>query len=92
MLARYPELVAENEFVKESHETGPYQSINLVGNDNRVLTPSTAHSPENGDLGHVGDPTLASSEKGEELWATLVADAADFLDSFAAAETEGRDA
>ncbi|TKX69252.1 creatininase family protein [Halorubrum sp. SP9] len=81
MLARYPELVAEDEFEKESPETGPYQSLNLVGNNDRVLTPSTAHSPENGDLGHVGDPTLASAEKGEELWATLVADAADFIEA-----------
>lgn len=91
MLARYPELVAEEEFVKESPETGPYQSINLVGNDDQVLTPSTAHSPEDGDLGHVGDPTLASVEKGEELWATLVADGADFLDSLGAATLEGND-
>lgn len=81
MLARYPELVAEDEFVKESHEPGPYRTLNLVGNEDRVLTPSTAHSPEDGDLGHVGDPTLASCEKGEELWAELVADAAEFIET-----------
>ena len=81
MLARYPELVAEDEFEAESPETGPYGTLNLVGNDDRVLTPSTPHSPEDGDLGHVGDPTLATAEKGEELWAQLVADAADFINA-----------
>lgn len=86
MLARYPELVAEEEFVKESPEAGPYQTFNLLGNDDRVLTPSTAHSPDDGDPGHVGDPTLANAEKGEELWATLVADAADFIDAIEGAE------
>jgi creatinine amidohydrolase len=64
MLARYPELVAEAEFVKESHDAGPYRTLDLVGDEDRVLTPSTAHSPADGDLGHVGDPTLASAEKG----------------------------
>ncbi|MFC7227965.1 creatininase family protein [Salinirubellus salinus] len=88
MLARYPELVAEDEFVKESPTTGAYRTLNLVGNDDRVLTPSTAHSPEDGDLGHVGDPTLASAEKGEELWAELVADAAEFIEAVEAASLE----
>lgn len=91
MLARYPELVDEEAFVKESHDPGPYQTINLIGNDDRVLTPSTAHSPEDGDLGHVGDPTLASPEKGEELWAELVADAAEFIESLGAAVTKAGD-
>jgi len=88
MLARYPELVADDEFVEESHEAGPYQSLNLVGNDDRVLTPSTAHSPADGDRGHIGDPTLASAEKGEELWAELVANAAECIEAFAAINPE----
>lgn len=88
MLARYPELVADDEFVKETAATGPYQSLNLIGNDDRVLTPSTAHSPARGDRGHVGDPTLASAEKGEELWAELVANAAEFIEALAAAPPE----
>jgi creatinine amidohydrolase len=88
MLARYPDLVDEDAFVKESHESGAYQSVNLIGNDDRVVTPSTAHSPEDGDHGHVGDPTLASPEKGEALWAALVADAAEYLECLGAAEVE----
>lgn len=88
MLARYPELVDEAEFVKESTDAGPYQSLNLVGNSDRVLTPSTGHSPAEDDLGHVGDPTQASPEKGEELWAELVADAADFVDQISETDRE----
>lgn len=88
MLARYPEFVATEEFVKETYETGPYQSLNLVGNENCVVTPSTAHSPTDGDHGHVGDPTLASAEKGEELWAELVVNAAEFIEAFVEAAPE----
>lgn len=88
MLARYPDLVAPDEFVKESHSSGEYQTLDLVGNHDSVLTPSTAHSPARGDRGHVGDPTLASAEKGEELWAELVANAAEFIEAIVAASSE----
>lgn len=81
MLARYPELVDEGAFEKETADPDPYETLNLVGNTDRVLTPSTPHSPEEGDLGHVGDPTLANAEKGDALWAELVADAVDFVDA-----------
>jgi creatinine amidohydrolase/Fe(II)-dependent formamide hydrolase-like protein len=42
-------------------------------------------------LGHVGDPTLASPEKGEELWAELIANAAEFIESLDAAVSEAGD-
>jgi len=86
MLARYPDLVDEDAFEKETADPGPYGTLNLVGNDDRVLTPSTAHSPEDGDLGHVGDPTLASAGKGDALWAELVADAADYVEAIEGAD------
>ncbi|TKX37604.1 creatininase family protein [Halorubrum sp. CGM5_25_10-8B] len=81
MLARYPELVDTSAFEKASADPGPHSTLNLIGNDDRVITPSTGHSPTDGDPGHVGDPTLATATKGEELWAELVANAAEFVEA-----------
>lgn len=80
MLAHYPELVRSSEFVREVHSTGPYQSNNLIAMQDTVIQPNSRRTPEDGLLGHVGDPTKASAEKGEELWAELVASAAEFIE------------
>ncbi|WP_396613891.1 creatininase family protein (plasmid) [Haloferax sp. S1W] len=81
MLANHPELVREAEFTREVTETEPYQSDDLVSLTDSVIRPHGRRTPEDGSLGHVGDPTNASAEKGDELWAELVANAADFIDS-----------
>lgn len=89
MLYRHPDLVRESEFVKETHDGfSTYQSNDLVGLDDSVLTPSERHRPEDGDLGHVGDPTKASVEKGERLYDELVANAAAFVDEVRAYRAE----
>lgn len=81
MQFHYPDLVRESKFEKETSETfSQFQSNNLVGNDDRILSPSTGHDPEAGHLGHVGDPTKASAEKGEQLYERLVTDAVTFLE------------
>lgn len=81
MQFHYPGLVREDEFEKESSDTfSRFQSNNLIGNGDRVLSPSTGHDPEEGHLGHVGDPTKASPEKGEQLYEKLVEDAVEFID------------
>jgi creatinine amidohydrolase len=81
MQFHYGDLVREDEFEKETSETvSRFRSNNLVGNDDRVLSPSTGHDPEEGHLGHVGDPTHASPEKGKQLYERLVADAVEFIE------------
>lgn len=90
MLARYPDLVDEDAFETGGSKPGPYRTNNLVGNRDRVIEPSSRHSPDDGHLGHVGDPTLASAEKGDQLWAELVADAADFIEVLGSPEQECR--
>lgn len=82
MLFRHPTLVDEDAFEPETHHDSysRFQSNDLVSLDDTVLTPSTRHSPEDGDLGHVGDPTEASTAKGEELYDRLVANGAEFVE------------
>lgn len=84
------DLVHEDEFEKETAESfSEYQSNNLVGMDDTVLMPSSGHSPEEGHLGHVGDPTKASPEKGEKLYETLVTNGAKFIAELRQYRTEG---
>jgi creatinine amidohydrolase len=82
MQFHYPELVREEKFEPETSETvSRFRSNDLVGNDDRVLTPSTGHDPASGHLGHVGDPTHASPEKGEALFERLVEDGVAFIEA-----------
>lgn len=81
MQFHYADLVRESEFEKETSERfSQFQSNNLVGNADRVLSPSTGHSPESGHLGHAGDPRQASPEKGEQLSERLITDAVTFIE------------
>ncbi len=81
MQFHYGELVREGEFEPETSETfSRFQSNDLVSNGDRVLTPSTGHDPADGHLGHVGDPTKASPEKGKALYERLLEDAVTFLE------------
>lgn len=80
MQFHYPELVRESRIEPETSSPAlPFLSNNLVGNDDRILTPSTGHDPESGHLGHVGDPTHATPEKGEALFDRLVEDGVAFI-------------
>lgn len=80
MQFHYADLVRDDAAEKETSETfSKFQTNNLVGNDDRILSPSTGHSPNERHLGHVGDPTLASSKKGKQLSERLVADAVEFI-------------
>lgn len=89
MQFHYADLVREDKFEKETSETfSRFQSNNLVGNGDQVLSPSTGHDPEEGHLGHVGDPTKASTEKGEQLYERLVEDAIEFIDELHTHRTE----
>jgi creatinine amidohydrolase len=88
MQFHYPELVREAAFEKEtSKPVSRFQTHDLVGNDDRVLSPSTGHDPETGHLGHVGDPSLASPEKGEVLSERLVEHAVAFVEELDAARS-----
>lgn len=81
MQFHYEDLVREDAFQPEGSETfSRFQSNNLVGNDDRVLSPSTGHDPDEGHLGHVGDPTNASPDKGKRLYDRLVEDAVEFIE------------
>lgn len=85
MLARYPDLVDEDAFERETHQGfSRFQTNDLVATGDAVLSPSTPHSPEDGDLGHVGDPTLATDEKGEELRARMIDNAVTFIEELRA--------
>ena len=78
-----PELVREEKFETQSNDHDvPFLTNDLVSAEDRMITPSTGHSPEAGHLGHVGDPTHADPEKGEALWTALVDDAVVFLEEF----------
>lgn len=80
MQFHYPELVREELIEPETADSSlPFSSNNLVGNDDRVLTPSTGHDPESEHLGHVGDPTHATQKKGEALSERLIQDAVAFI-------------
>lgn len=80
MQFHYPELVRDELIEPETAESQlPFMSNNLIGNDDRVLTPSVGHDPESGHLGHVGDPTHATPEKGEVLSERLIEDAVAFI-------------
>lgn len=80
MLYKHPELVKETEFVKETHENWTrFISDDFVGLDDSILTANSSHDWNAEDLGHHGDPTKASAEKGEELYESIVDSAVEFL-------------
>jgi creatinine amidohydrolase len=81
MLARYPDLVEEDAFEPESHPGfSRFQTDDLAATGDAVLSPSTPHSPADGDLGHVGDPTLATREKGDALRERMIKNAVTFIE------------
>ncbi|PSQ21148.1 hypothetical protein BRD01_12345 [Halobacteriales archaeon QS_8_65_32] len=78
-------LVQEEQVEKETHEGfSQFQTNDLVETGDSILSPSSRHSPTAGDLGHVGDPTLATEAKGEELHEYIVANAVAFIEELRA--------
>lgn len=91
MLHKHPDLVKEEQFTAETHgEWTRFTSNDFVGLDDSVLTASSSHDWGDDDLGHHGDPTEASAEKGEILYETIVDNAVEFLEDLYAYR-EGED-
>lgn len=81
MWARHPGLVDEDAFEPAPHAGfSRFQSGDLVGAGDVVLTGKGRRRPEDGHPGHVGDPTRASVEKGERLYEGLVDLGVEFLE------------
>ena len=81
MMYKHPDLVKEGEFVKETHGGWTrFTSNDYVSIDDSVLTASSSQDWGEDDLGHHGDPTEASAEKGEALYEDIVDNAVEFLE------------
>lgn len=80
MLYKHPELTKEEEFVEEIHGGWTrFTSNDYVSIDDSVLTASSSEDWSEDDLGHHGDPTQASAEKGKALYEDIVDNAVEFL-------------
>lgn len=80
IMHKHPELVKETEFIEENHENWTrFTSNDFVGLDDTVLTANSSHDWNADDLGHHGDPTKASAEKGEKLYESIVDNAVEFI-------------
>ncbi|MFC7157699.1 creatininase family protein [Halomarina halobia] len=87
MQAKHPELVKEKAFVRETHKGfSRFHSNNLIDLDDTVLSPSTRRRPEEGYLGHVGDPTKASPKKGEQIYDTVVENTVTYIEELLASQ------
>jgi creatinine amidohydrolase len=93
IMHKHPELVKEEEFVEESGGGWTrFTSNDYVNLDDKVLTATSRHDWPEDALGHQGDPTQASAEKGEELIERLLENAEEFLeDLYALREAEKSD-
>jgi creatinine amidohydrolase len=81
MLFNHPELVDEDAFVPETHEGWTrFTSADFVDLDDSVSLASSRHDWDEDDLGHHGDPTQASAQKGEALFEAIVANGVEFVE------------
>lgn len=81
MMHKHPDLVKEENFVEESGGGWTrFTSNDYVNLDDKVLTATSRHDWPEDALGHQGDPTKASAEKGEELIDRLLDNAVEFVD------------
>lgn len=81
MLYQHPKLVDEDEFAVETSDRWTrFTSNDYVGMDDSVLVASSKHDWDDEALGHHGDPTKASAEKGEELYNAIVDNAVEFYE------------
>jgi creatinine amidohydrolase len=82
IMARHPELVKEEE-IQKSEDTSSwtrFASNDYVNIDDSIQTASARQDWADDAMGHQGDPTYASPEKGEELIAGIVANVVEFLE------------
>lgn len=82
IMARHPHLVKEEE-IQKSESTSSwtrFASNDYLQTDDSILTAGTYHDWADDAMGHQGDPTYASPEKGEELIAGIVANIVEFLE------------
>ena len=82
MLYKHPDLVKEGEFTPEVHAGSwtRFSSNDYVAIDDAVPTASSRHDWGEDALGHHGDPTKASAEKGEALYEAFVENGVEFID------------
>lgn len=84
MLFKYGDLVKRDEFEPEIHEGWTrFASNDYVNSDDTVPTASSRHDWGEDAKGHHGDPTLASVEKGKQLYEAFVTNGIEFLDDLA---------
>jgi len=82
IMARHPELVKEDK-IQKSEETSSwtrFASNDYVNIDDSIQTASAHQDWAEDAMGHQGDPTFASPEKGEELIDGIVDNVVEFLD------------
>lgn len=85
IMHKHPELVKEEAFVEEAGGGWTrFTSNDYVNLDDKVMTAKSRHDWPEDALGHQGDPTHASAEKGEELIERLCDNAEEFFDDLRA--------
>lgn len=81
IMHKHPELVKEEEFVAQAGGGWTrFTSNDYVNLDDKVLAAKSRHDWPEDALGHQGDPTQASAEKGEELIERLLDNAEEFVE------------
>jgi creatinine amidohydrolase len=92
MMANHADLVKEEEFVLETSERWTrFTSLDYTSIDDSIGIAGSMHDWGEAALGHQGDPTHASAEKGEELVERLVDNAEEFLADLWALRTKQRE-
>ncbi len=85
MLARHPELVDETKFEPELGDSwSRFSSRDFTSVDDSIPTASSSHDWSEDALGHHGDPTKASAEKGEQLIEAIVENGVEFIEDLRA--------
>jgi creatinine amidohydrolase len=85
IMHKHPDLVKEEEFVAQAGGGWTrFTSNDYVNLDDKVLAAKSRHDWPEDALGHQGDPTKASAEKGEELIERLLDNAEEFVDDLRA--------
>lgn len=80
LMFKYPELVREEKIEREVHERWTrFSSYDFVNMDDTVPIMNASHDWTTDDLGHYGDPTKGSAEKGEELYKAIVDNGVEFI-------------
>ena len=92
MMYKHGELVKEEEFTPEVHAGGwtRFSSNDYVSIDDTVPTASSWHDWGEDALGHHGDPTKASKEKGEKLYEAFIENGAEFIEDVRERQEAGR--